>query len=100
MARGAADWLVEDAGLEGEDPSVCQCRAGVLLALEEAAHVLGDDRYARAVADGLCKLIAAVENLQDSSLYSRLSQLRRDVLPGQAQDGDFLGGGLLGVSVP
>jgi len=33
-------------------------QAGVLVAFEEAAHVLGDDRYARAVTDGLRKLSA------------------------------------------
>ena len=69
IARGAADWLVEHAGLEGEDPSLYHGQAGVLVALEEAAHVLGDDRYARAVTDGLRMLSAAVEDLQDSSLY-------------------------------
>ena len=47
----------------------------MLVALEEAAHVLGDDRYARAVADGLRKLSAAVEDLQDSSLYFGLAGL-------------------------
>lgn len=79
IARGAADWLVDHVGLEGEDPSLYHGRAGVLLALEEAAHVLGDDRYARAVADGLrklsCALSAAVEDLQDSSLYFELAGL-------------------------
>jgi len=75
IARGAADWLVEHADLGGEDPSLYHRQAGVLLALAEAAHVLGDDRYARAVDDGLAKLSAAVEDLQDSSLYFGLAGL-------------------------
>lgn len=75
IARGAADWLVEHADLEGEDASLYHGQAGVLLALEEAAHVLGDERYDRAVADGLRKLSAAVEDLQDSSLYFGLAGL-------------------------
>lgn len=37
--------------------------------LEEAARVLGDDRYGRAVADGLERLLATVNDVQDSSLY-------------------------------
>jgi hypothetical protein len=75
IARGAADWLVEHADLEGEDPSLYHGQAGVLVALEEAAHVLGGNRYARAVTDGLRKLSAAVEDLQDSSLYFGLAGL-------------------------
>ena len=75
IARGAADWLVEQADVEGEGPSLYHGQAGVLVALAEAAHVLGDDRYARAVDDGPAKLSAAVEDLQDSSLYFGLAGL-------------------------
>ena len=75
IARGATDWLVEHAALEGEGPYLYRGQAGVLLALAEAAHVLGDDSYARAVDDGLVKLSATAEDLQDSSLYFGLAGL-------------------------
>ena len=72
LARGAADWLVEHADAEG-DPSLCNGQAGVVLALAEAAHVLVDARYGRAVADGVERLVAVIGDVQDSSLYFGLA---------------------------
>lgn len=74
LARGAAEWLVEHAGgAEDGDPSLYHGQAGILLALEEAACALGDDRYGRAVNDGLEALLAAVNDVKDSSLYFGLA---------------------------
>jgi hypothetical protein len=75
IARGAADWLVENADPEGAYRSLHSGQAGLLLALEEAAHVRGDDSYARSVAGGLHTLNVEVEDVQDSSVYFGLAGL-------------------------
>jgi hypothetical protein len=72
LAQGSADWLVEHADAEG-DSSLYNGQAGVVLALQEAAHVLVEPRYGRAVAAGLERLVAAIGDVQDSSLYFGLA---------------------------
>lgn len=73
FARGAASWLVEQVGAEGGDLSLYHGQAGILVALEEAAVALADGRYRRPVADGLERLAAAVNEVQDTSLYFGLA---------------------------
>lgn len=67
LARGAADWMV-DGVADCEDPSLYHGLAGIVLALQEAAQHFGDDRYQRAIADGVDVLIASVDTVEDSSL--------------------------------
>ena len=73
LARGAADWISEDSRLEGDDPSLYHGRAGVVLALQEAHHHFGDDRYAQAAARGADALAARIDGLANSSLYFGLT---------------------------
>ena len=72
MRGGAADWLVEHADTAG-DPSLYNGSAGVVLALQEAAQALVEPRYGRAAAKGLDKLVAAINDVEDSSLYFGLA---------------------------
>ncbi len=72
LARGAADWLV-DSVADCKDPSLYHGLSGILLTLQEAAVHFDDDRYHRAVADGVVALATSVESLEDSSLYFGLA---------------------------
>ncbi len=72
LGRGAADWLV-DSMADCEDPSLYHGLSGIVLALEEAAQQFGDDRYHRAVADGVDALAMSIDGLEDSSLYFGLA---------------------------
>ncbi|MGA9746600.1 MAG: lanthionine synthetase LanC family protein [Nocardioides sp.] len=72
LARGAADWLV-DSVTDCEDPSLYAGLAGMVLGLQEAAQHFGDDRYQRAVADGVDALVTAIDSIEDSSLYFGLA---------------------------
>ena len=73
LARGAADWLVDHAEPDREDPSLYHGLAGVVLALHEAHVHFGDDRYGEAVARGAEKQTAQVEVLENCSLYFGLA---------------------------
>ena len=69
LARGAADWLIDGAGVDAGDPSLYHGLAGVVLALHEAHQHFGDDRYGQVVARGADALSAQVDDLEDCSLY-------------------------------
>jgi Lanthionine synthetase C-like protein len=69
LARGAADWLIDGAGVDPEDPSLYHGLAGIVLALHEAHQHFGDDRYRQAVARGADALSAQVDGIEGSSLY-------------------------------
>ena len=56
-----------------EDPSLYHGLVGIVLALQEAAAHFGDDRYHRAVRDGVAALTVKVESTEDCSLYFGLS---------------------------
>ncbi len=73
LARGAADWLVDHAGPDLEDPSLYHGRAGVVLALHEAHAHFGDDRYGDAVARGVEVQGTQVDGLENCSLYFGLA---------------------------
>jgi hypothetical protein len=73
LARAAADWLIDGAGADPADPSLYHGLAGVVLALNEAHHHLGDDRYHQAVTRGADALTAQVDSIQDCSLYFGLA---------------------------
>src|SRR3954447_8244911 len=73
LARGGADWLVNEASAEREDPSLYHGLAGVVVALREAEVHFGDDRYGEAAARGAEALTAQVEVLDNSSLYFGLT---------------------------
>jgi Lanthionine synthetase C-like protein len=69
LARGAADWLIDGAGVDPEDPSLYHGLAGIVLALHEAHQHFGDDRYRQAVARGADALSSQVDGIEGSSLY-------------------------------
>jgi len=72
LARGAADWLVGEAE-RTEHRSLYMGRAGMLLALHEAAQHFGDERYAEAVDSGVDTLSTLLDSTPDSSLYGGLT---------------------------
>jgi hypothetical protein len=69
LARGAADWLIDGTGVDPGDSSLYHGLAGVVLALHEAHHHFGDDRYRQAVARGADALSEQVDGLEGCSLY-------------------------------
>ncbi len=73
LARGAVDWLLDNIGAHGEDPSLYHGQAGVVLALQEAFQHFGDERIGRAAAAGRDGLAASVDSLEDCSLYFGLA---------------------------
>jgi len=73
LARGAADWLLDSSHADREDLSLYHGQAGVVLALAEAYQHFGDERYGRAVSDGLDALSAEIDNVEDCSLYFGLA---------------------------
>jgi lanthionine synthetase-like protein len=73
LARGAADWLVDGAATDPDDPSLYHGAAGVLLALHEAHRHFGDERYGLAVAGAADRLTAQLDAVEDSSLYFGLT---------------------------
>ena len=75
LAHGAAEWLLHGDAAASEDSSLYRGQAGVLLALKEAAEQVGDERCARAVANGADALGARVDGLEDCSLYFGLAGL-------------------------
>ena len=73
LARRAVDWLLEAQATEAKGQSLYHGRAGVVLALQEAAEHFGDQRCHRAVAAGGDALAEGVESLDDASLYFGLA---------------------------
>jgi Lanthionine synthetase C-like protein len=86
LAAGALDWLVRSArrsstGLEWAavpdaaeaDPTLYSGAGGIVLALLEGHRHFGDDRYGDAALLGARALAAAVDNIEDSSLYFGLT---------------------------
>lgn len=73
LARVSADWLIDGATLDEDDPSLYHGQAGVVLALHEAHQHFGDDRYGRAAARGADALTAQIEHLEECSLYFGLT---------------------------
>lgn len=73
LARGAVEWLLRGHAAASEDSSLYHGQAGVLLALKEASEQVGDERCARAVADGVDALATRVDSLEDCSLYFGLA---------------------------
>ncbi|QIG45638.1 lanthionine synthetase C family protein [Nocardioides anomalus] len=70
LVRGAAEWLL---GQPPQGDSLYHGRAGVLLALLDAAQALSDERY-RSRADVLAKELAeSVDRTEDSSLFFGLT---------------------------
>jgi hypothetical protein len=72
LARGAADWLLPHVE-SSEYRSLYMGRAGMLLALHEAAQHFGDDRYSDAVDAGVAVLSTELEEIEDASLYGGLA---------------------------
>ncbi len=86
LAFGALDWLLESAradeiglawtGTRADDeidPTLYSGGAGIVLALLEAHHHFGDDRYADAARRGARVIAAAIEEWDDCSLYFGLT---------------------------
>jgi hypothetical protein len=72
LARGAADWLLPHVE-SSEYRSLYMGRAGMLLALHEAAQHFGDQRYADALDTGIAVLSTELNSIEDSSLYGGLA---------------------------
>ena len=72
LARGAADWLLPHVE-SSEYRSLYMGRAGMLLALNEAAQHFGDERYADAVDAGVAVLSTELDSVEDASLYGGLA---------------------------
>jgi Lanthionine synthetase C-like protein len=75
MARAGAEWLAERALRDLEDVSLYQGLAGVVIAMHEAHHHFGDDRFGDAAVSGAEELAARVDYLDNSSLYFGLAGL-------------------------
>jgi lanthionine synthetase-like protein len=75
LARAGADWLAERALRDLEDVSLYQGLAGVVIAMHEAHHHFGDDRFGDAAVSGAEELAARVDYLDNSSLYFGLAGL-------------------------
>jgi hypothetical protein len=89
LARGAADWLVEQTSVEHGDPSLYHGLAGILLALVEAGQALEDESFGRSVADGQERLVATIDKAQDNSLYFGLAGAAFTLRAlGRAEDAD------------
>jgi hypothetical protein len=73
LAAASAQWLIEGAGLDEDDPSLYHGMAGVGLALHEAHVHLGDDSAGRAAARVGDVLAARVEEHDECSLYFGLT---------------------------
>jgi hypothetical protein len=73
LARRAVDWLLERPADETADPSLYHGRAGIVLALREAAEHFGDERCRRAVDAGGDALTAQLDSIEDCSLYFGLA---------------------------
>lgn len=73
LAREAVEWILGGAGADWSEPSLYHGRAGMLLALHEAAvHFDGQD-YDEVVDRGAELLSARLDDVADSSLYFGLT---------------------------
>lgn len=75
LARGAVDWLVAHDGEDTADPGLYHGRAGILLALHEAAEHFGDERCADVVAKGSERLARELDCVESCSLYGGLASI-------------------------
>ena len=66
-------WLIDGAAVDLEDPSLYHGRAGVALALLEAAEHFDNEQYARAADVEADALVAAVATTENCSLYFGLA---------------------------